>query len=330
MSDRIAQTVVRSYLEPEVEPLFHPDSYGYRPKRSALDAVAACRERCWRNDWVIDLDIRAFFDTLDHDLVMRSVAKHTNLSWVLLYVQRWLKAPLQTADGALVPRDRGTPQGSAISPLLANLFLHYAFDRWMAGVFPDVRFERYADDAVIHCKTKNQADHILGCLGERMTEVGLELHSGKTKIVYCKDSNRGGSYENERFTFLGYTFGPRLAANRHGRWFVSFVPAVANDALKAFRSKVRRWRLHLWVTAELNEIAEFINQIVRGWIGYYGRFYRSQLLPTLRHINNYLIRWAQQKYKRLKGRTTRTRDWLTRIAERDPGLFVHWQFGATP
>ena len=329
VSDRIAQTVVRSYLEPEVEPLFHPDSYGYRPKRSALDAVAACRERCWRNDWVIDLDIRAFFDTLDHDLVMRSVAKHTNLSWVLLYVQRWLKAPLQTVDGALVPRDRGTPQGSAISPLLANLFLHYAFDRWMAGVFPDVRFERYADDAVIHCKTKNQADHILGCLGERMTEVGLELHSGKTKIVYCKDSNRGGSYENERFTFLGYTFGPRLARGARGD-FVSFSPAVSNPATKAIRAKIKAWRLHHRSESSLSQLADAVNSIVRGWVTYYGRFYRSRLYPSLHQINEYLLRWAMQKYKRLKNRTTRARAWLASIAERQPELFVHWRLGLVP
>jgi RNA-directed DNA polymerase len=243
VSDRVAQTVVRLYLEPEVEPLFHPDSYGYRPGRSALDAVGVCRERCWSSDWVIDLDIRAFFDSLDHELVLRVVAKHTNLPWVLLYVRRWLQAPLQTADGTLLARDRGTPQGSAISPLLANLFLHYAFDRWLSGKFPTVTFERYADDAVIHCRSRAQARQVLARVADRMAEVGLELHPDKTRIVYCKDKNRRGSYEHEQFTFLGYTFGPRLAASPHGH-FVSFSPAVSNSATKAIRAKIRDWRLH--------------------------------------------------------------------------------------
>ena len=161
VADRIAQTVVRSYLEPEVEPMFHPDSYGYRPGRSALDAVATCRERCWKRDWVIDLDIRAFFDTIPHSLMLKAVSRHTDLRWVLLYIERWLEAPLQREDGTLVQRDRGTPQGSAISPLLANLFLHYAFDTWLTKEFPFVSFERYADDAVVHCKTKAQARYVL-------------------------------------------------------------------------------------------------------------------------------------------------------------------------
>lgn len=329
VSDRVAQTVVRLYLEPEVEPLFHPDSYGYRPGRSALDAVAACRERCWSSDWVIDLDIRAFFDSLDHDLVLRTVAKHTDLAWVLLYVRRWLQAPLQAADGTLTPRDRGTPQGSAISPLLANLFLHYAFDRWLAREFPSVSFERYADDAVIHCVSRAQAQHVLGRLVERMTEVGLELHSDKTRIVYCKDSNRKRSHEHEQFTFLGYTFGPRLADGAHSH-FVSFSPAVSNRAAKAIRAKIRDWRLHQRSESSLSQLADTVNSIVTGWVTYYGRFYRSRLYPSLRHINDYLLRWAMQKYKRLRNRTTRARAWLKTIAGRQPQLFVHWRLGVLP
>ena len=329
VSDRVAQTVVRCYLEPEVEPLFHPDSYGYRPGRSALDAVGVCRERCWGSDWVIDLDIRAFFDSLDHDLVLRTVEKHTDLAWVLLYVRRWLQAPLQMGDGTLVPRDRGTPQGSAISPLLANLFLHYAFDRWLSREYPWIRFERYADDAVIHCVSRNQARYVLDRLAVRMTEVGLELHSDKTRIVYCKDSNRGGSHEHERFTFLGYTFGPRLAAGAHGR-FVSFSPAVSNPATKAIRAEIRVWRLHQRSESSLSQLADAINSIVRGWVTYYGRFYRSRLYPSLRHINEFLLRWAMQKYKRLRNRTTRARAWLKTIAGRQPQLFVHWRLGLVP
>ena len=195
VADRIAQTVVRAYLEPEVEPFFHPDSYGYRPGRSALDAVATCRQRCWKKDWVIDLDLKAFFDSIPHDLLLKAVSKHTDLAWVLLYVRRWLVAPLQREDGTIVERDRGTPQGSAISPLLANLFLHYAFDRWMAREFPAVAFERYADDAVAHCATEAQARKVLDAIAARMAEVGLELHPDKTRIVYCKDADRRGSAE---------------------------------------------------------------------------------------------------------------------------------------
>jgi RNA-directed DNA polymerase len=327
VADRVAQTLVASYLEPEVEPLFHPDSYGYRPGRSALDAVARCRERCWRNDWVVDLDIRAFFDTIPHSLLLKAVARHTDRRWVLLYIERWLKAPLQKRDGTLVSRDRGTPQGSAISPLLANIFLHYAFDRWIAGTFPEVSFERYADDAVVHCRSKAEAERVRAAIAERFEQVGLELHPDKTCIVYCKDSNRRGSFEHERFDFLGFTFAPRAATNKHGDTFVSFSPAASNVALKEIRRKIRRWRLHRWVSADLRDLAEEINPVVRGWVNYYGRFYRTRLIPTLAHINGYLVRWAQGKYKRLRGRQARTRAWLRAVHSREPQLFVHWQPG---
>jgi RNA-directed DNA polymerase len=330
VSDRIAQTVVRSYLEPEVELIFHPDSYGYRPGRSALDALATCRGRCWKDDWVIDLDIRAFFDSLDHDLVLRAVSKHTDLRWVLLYVQRWLKSPLQRADGTLVQRDRGTPQGSAISPLLANLFLHYAFDNWLAREFPTVSFERYADDAVVHCETEAQARHVLDAIARRMAQVGLELHPDKTRIVYCKDANRPGSYEHERFNFLGYTFRQRLVKSKHGKYFAGFTPAVSDDAAKALRREIRTWRLHRRSDTSLTGLAERINPVVQGWINYYGRFTKSKLHPSLQRINDYLIRWAMRKYKRLRGRRTRTAQWLASIYKREPTLFAHWRLGLQP
>jgi RNA-directed DNA polymerase len=330
VADRVAQTVVAMQLEPEVEPMFHPDSYGYRPGRSALDAVAACRRRCWRNDWVIDLDIKAFFDSIDHDLLLKAVSKHADRRWVMLYVERWLKAPLQCEDGTLVSRDRGTPQGSAISPLLANIFLHYAFDNWMARKFPNVRFERYADDGVVHCRSEAQARMVLRAIAERFRRVGLALHPEKTRIVYCKDSNRDRSAEHEQFSFLGYTFRPRLAKDKDGVGFVNFLPAASDEALKAFRGKVRRWRLHRWVTADLRHLAEEINPVVRGWVNYYGRFYRSKLTPTLRHINEYLLRWAKGKFRRFRRRTTRTRTWLKTVSRRDPALFVHWEWGAVP
>ncbi|MFI6731250.1 group II intron reverse transcriptase/maturase, partial [Streptomyces atratus] len=195
VGDRIAQTVVAQVLERKVEPIFHPDSYGYRPRRSALDAVEVCRRRCWKADWVIDLDIRKFFDSVPWDLIVKAVEANTDLPWVVLYVRRWLNAPLQLPDGTLQQRDRGTPQGSAVSPVLANLFLHYAFDTWMARKFPAIRFERYVDDAVLHCFSERQARFVLKAFMERMDEVGLALHPEKTRIVYCRDGTRRGSHE---------------------------------------------------------------------------------------------------------------------------------------
>ena len=330
VSDRIAQTVVRLYLEPEVEPMFHPDSYGYRPGRSALDAVEACRRRCWNRDWVIDLDIRAFFDSLDHELVLKAVSAHTQQRWILLYLRRWLTAPLQRQDGTLVQRDRGTPQGSAISPLLANLFLHYAFDSWLATQFPAVSFERYADDAVVHCVSKAQAEHVLGAIEDRMAQVGLEVHPGKTRIVYCKDDTRRGRHEHERFTFLGYTFRPRLAKSKRGNFFVSFLPAVSDDAKKAIGKQIRRWRINLRSDKTITDFARSINPVVQGWINYYGRFYKSRLYPVLRRINAYLLRWATRKYKRLRGHLLRAVRWLQNVARREPALFAHWRLGVRP
>ena len=328
VADRVAQTVACLYLEPQVEPLFHPDSYGYRPGRSALDAVATCRQRSWKFDWVIDLDLHAFFDTLDHDLALRAVAKHADQRWILLYVERWLKAPLQRVDGTLLQRDRGTPQGSAISPLLANLFLHYAFDLWMAREFPGCPFERYADDGVIHCRGEAEAHMILAALGKRMAQVGLELHPDKTRIVYCKDTHRTSSFEHEQFTFLGYTFRPRSARSRHGL-FTSFSPAVSNDAAQRLRTEIKRWRLHLRSDRSLEDLARWVNPIVRGWIQYYGRFTPHELHPVLRQLNEYLRRWAKRKFKRLRHSPWRQWTWLHGVGCRQPNLFAHWKLVGT-
>jgi RNA-directed DNA polymerase len=221
VADRVAQTVAYLYLEPEVEPVFHPDSYGYRPGRSAHYALATCRQRCWKYDWVLDLDLESFFYSLDHSLVLKAVAHHTNLRWILLYVGWWLKAPLQVEDGTLKPRDRGSPQGSGISPVLANIFLHYALDLWLVREFPDIPFERYADDAILHCKSEAQARELRDAIIERLARVGLELNLDKTRVVYCKDSKRKGSHDHERLDFLGYTFRPRLARSRAGEKFVA-------------------------------------------------------------------------------------------------------------
>jgi group II intron reverse transcriptase/maturase len=331
VADRVAQTVARLYLEPEVESLFHPDSYGYRPGRSAHDALATCRQRCWRYNWAIDLDLRAFFDSLDHSLVLKAVAHHTNLRWILLYVERWLKAPLALEDGTLRQRDRGSPQGSAISPVLANIFLHWALDMWMVREFPDVPFERYADDEILHCNSEQQAQIVLDAIVERLAQVGLGLNLDKTRIVYCKDANRPGSHEHERFTFLGYTFRPRLVRSKADVVFVSFAPAISDDAAKAIRRTIRRWRLHARSGTTLAELARAINPIVRGWINYYGRFYLSELTRSLVRINTYLMRWATRKCKRLRTHPTRAWRMLGAVAASQPDLFAHWDLpGARP
>jgi RNA-directed DNA polymerase len=326
VADRIAQTAAAMALEPGVEKIFHPDSYGYRPGRSALDAVAACRERCWHSDWVIDLDIKGFFDNLDHDLVMRAVAHHTDQKWILLYVQRWLKAPLQRPDGTLVARDRGSPQGSAISPLLANLFMHYAFDAWMAREFPDVRFERYCDDVVIHCRSQDQACLVRDAVARRLAECGgLQLHPDKTRIVYCQDGKRRESYEHTSFTFLGYGFRVRKVRTRRGDYFFSFNPAISDEAAKRIRAQIRSWRLHLRSSWTLKELAREVNLTARGWINYYGRFYPSELTYSLNRINAYLVRWVVQKYKRYRGRWMRAREALRKAERIYPYLFAHWK-----
>jgi RNA-directed DNA polymerase len=330
VADRVAQTVARMYLEPKVEPVFHPDSYGYRPKRSALDAVGACRGRCWRTDWVVDLDIKKFFDTVPHDLVLKAVAHHTDQRWILLYVRRWLQAPMQQQDGSLVARDRGTPQGSAISPLLANLFMHYAFDAWMVREFPNIPFERYCDDAVVHCGSEGQARRVRDAIAVRLAQVGLELHPDKTRIVYCKDDDRRGDHEVTSFTFLGYTFRPRLAKNKYGKHFVSFLPAVSRDAVVAMSREIRSWHIAKRSDKSLDDLARMFNSIVQGWVNYYGRFYKSMLYPLLKRLNRALVRWACRKYKRLKRRERKAMRWLAEVARRAPGLFAHWRFGVRP
>jgi group II intron reverse transcriptase/maturase len=327
VADRVAQTVAAARLEKAVDPLFHPDSYGYRPGKSQLDAVGACRRRCWEYNWVIDLDVRKFFDSVRWDLIVRAVRKHTghDTRWIVLYVERWLAAPLRHPDGTLQERDRGTPQGSAISPVLANLFMHYAFDKWLEHNFPAVAFERYADDAVIHCVSEFQARKVLAALHERMGEVGLELHPGKTKIVYCKDSNRRGSAEHTSFTFLGYTFRARRARRADGVQFTSFLPAISKDALKKIRAEVRSWRLHRQMGKTSADIARWVNPKIRGWMNYYGAFSRSALYPLLRRISTYLMRWLMNKYKRHRTWKKARRAWAD-MARTWPRYFAHWDW----
>ena len=325
IADRVAQTVAAAALAPRTEVIFHGDSYGYRPGRSALDAVAVCRTRCWKKDWVIDLDVQKFSGSVPWDLMVKAVQANITASqqWVLLYVRRWLAAPLQMPDGRLVERDRGTPQGSAISPVLANLFMHYAFDTWLAREFPAVEFERYADDAVVHCAAHHEAEQVLAAVTARMEQVGLRLHPDKTRIVYCQDTARRGSHEHTSFTFLGFTFRPRKARGRQGKYFTGFLPAVSKDALNKMNARVRSWRLHRRTPATFTGLARLVNPVVRGWMQYYGRFYRSALGRLLARINAYLMRWIRNKYKRLRARGKAQRAFQG-AAQRYPRLFAHW------
>jgi RNA-directed DNA polymerase len=323
VADRIAQTAAAMLLEGKLEPIFHPDSDGYRPGRDCHDALAKARQRCWRKDWVLDLDIRAFFDSVPHDLLRKMVAHHTDERWVLLYIGRWLTAPMQMPDGTLVERERGTPQGSPISPLLANLFLHYAFDTWMANRHPSCPFERYADDILVHCDTEQKARNLLAAIAHRLGAFGLECHPDKTKIMYCKDANRRGDFEHTSFDFLGYTFRGRRARGRRG-YFVSFSPAMSGKARKAVNKKIRAWHLNRRSGTALAGLAEDINPTVRGWINYYGAFFRSELYSLARHLDGHLVRWAMRKYKRLRGHPKAAWAWLNAAKQREPRLFVHW------
>jgi RNA-directed DNA polymerase len=327
VSDRIAQMVVKSRLEPEVDPLFHPDSYGYRPGKSALDAVGQARQRCWRSDWIIDLDIKGFFDNIDQNLLMRAVKKHAKEKWIVLYIERWLQAPIQEEDGRLIQRERGTPQGGVASPLLANLFLHYAFDRWIAAKYPQVQFERYADDAIVHGRTEVEAQEVRAAIAARLEECRLELHPEKTKIVYCKDDDRRGTYPNEKFDFLGYTFRPRRSKNRKGKHFINFSPAVSDKAVRAIRAEIRSWSLPKRSDKSIEDLSRMFNPTVRGWLQYYGRYYRSALYPPMRKLDRALARWAYRKYKKLRGHLRRATHWIARMSRRDSRLFAHWQMG---
>ena len=331
VADRVAQTVVKMVLEPLVEPGFHGDSYAYRPGKSAIDAVGTARKRCWTADWVIDLDVKAFFDSMPHDLVERAVAHHTDSKWVRLYVGRWLRAPMQRPDGTLEARTKGTPQGGVASPLLANLFLHYVFDAWIQRTFPNVQFERFADDAIVHCRSERQAQYVLQAIRERFAQHGLELHPTKTQIVYCKDDDRKGEYERVAFDFLGYTFQPRRARNRHGKYFVSFLPAISARSAKAIRKVIRDWRMaSTRNNQQLEDLARLVDPYVRGWMNYYGQYYRSKCVQVLRKLNEALAAWARWKFRRFRRRERASMHWLGRIAQREPNLFALWHLGVRP
>ncbi len=326
ISDRIAQMVVKDILEPDVDPNFHDDSYGYRPGKSALDAVSKARQRCWHDDWVLDMDIRGFFDAIDHSLIMKAISQFTTNPWVLLYIKRWLEADVVFQDGTVEKRTKGTPQGGVISPLLANVFLHFVFDKWMEKYFPNIHFERYADDIVVHCRSYKQLKLVESKLKGRFYECNLELCPEKTKIVYCKDSNRTDDYTHYSFDFLGYTFRPRSSRSKTGQFFVSFSPAVSLKKLTLMRRTIRD---HPVITGNysigIEECARALNPIIQGWINYFGRFGKSSLTSLYLYINDKLTRWIMRKFKSLQRRITRAGNWLKNLYLNNPNLFAHWK-----
>ena len=330
IADRVAQKVVKDYLEPKLESVFSPNSFGYRPRRSAHQALEKARQMCRRYEWVIDLDIKGFFDTLDHALLMKAVRKHTQEKWVLMYIERWLQAPVQTPEGELEPSRQGSPQGGVISPLLANLFLHYAFDRWMEIHHPSVEFERYADDIVVHCATKEEAEHLLKQIRQRLAQVKLSLHPEKTKVVYCKNGKRLQNHDQISFDFLGFSFRPRKSKNRKGELFLGFDLGISNKAKKRIRAELRGLRLHRRTRSSLEDLAALLNPKLAGWWSYYGKF-RPYLLDVLwEEVDEHLLKWVRKRYKRFKGSTRRSRAWLKQVYQEDRTLFAHWQLGTGP
>jgi RNA-directed DNA polymerase len=330
VADRVAQTVVKQLIEPELDPIFLADSYGYRPRKSALDAIGVTRERCWKYDWVLEFDIKGLFDNIDHELLLRAVRKHVSCKWALLYIERWLTAPMEHADGMKAERTRGTPQGGVVSPILANLFLHYAFDLWMTRTHPDLPWCRYADDGLVHCRNEQEAQALKAELQARLAECHLEMHPTKTKIVYCKDGKRKGKYPNIQFDFLGYCFRPRLVRrSRDNTLFWGFNPAVSASALKAMRAAIRELNLQHRTDLPMDEIARQINPLLRGWIEYYGRYAPSALYPLLRYVNQMLLAWVMRKFKRFKAHKIRASRFLQKLSQEKAGLFVHWRLGMT-
>lgn len=331
VSDRIAQTVVKMHLEPALERSFHQDSYGYRPGKSAIEAVAITRQRCWKYGWLLEFDIKGAFDNIDHTLLKKALRKHTDCDWILLYIERWLKAPLQRPNGTLTERVRGTPQGGVVSPLLMNLFLHYVFDRWMEVNYPTLPFARYADDGVVHCRTLREAIRCKEVLERRFGECGLQLHPVKTKIVCCKSNRPGIDYPVTKFDFLGFEFRLRSAKTRDGRIFTGFLPAISPASAKAIRREMRRWNIPNKTDKSLEDLSRMFGPTLMGWINYYQHFHKSSMYPTMYNFNRKLVKWVTRKYKRFRRRPRRAHYWLGRVAHKEPNLFPHWKiFGLKP
>lgn len=330
VADRIAQATVRLLLEEALEPVFDDDSYGYRPGKSAHQALAQVRKRCWKYDWVVEFDIKKMFDNINHDKLLKALLHHVRTPWVVLYVKRWLVAPLELSTGEQRPRTCGTPQGGVASPVLANLYMHYAFDAWMRRRFPRIPFCRYADDGLLHCRTRQEAMFLLQKISERFAEVGLAIHPGKSRVVYCKDRNRRGDWETVSFDFLGYTFRPRRCIDKKGVVHPNFLPAVSPTAKKAMNREIRSWHISLRAAKEIDDLAARLNPTLQGWAIYYGHFYPTAMQPIWRNLNAHLIKWVRRKYKKLARRKRKAWRFLAKIASEKPKLFVHWRLGVLP
>lgn len=328
ISDRVGQMVIKMFIEPRLEEVFSPNSYGYRPGKNAHQALAKVRESCWKHDWVIDLDIKGFFDNIDHNKLMLAVEKHVSESWVKLYIKRWLEAPVFTVSGETIQKQgKGTPQGGVISPLLANLFLHYAFDKWLENTDKSVEYSRYADDVIIHCKSKAHAEQMLQSLHQRMKTVGLELHPLKTKIVYCRDHRRKGKHPKVKFDFLGYSFQPRTAfSKKKGKLFLGYDCAISISSRKRIADKLKALNVNKLSFKSIVGVAQYLNPLIRGWIQYYGKYRMYELKKVFRLLSTRLVWWARKRYKRYKTSIRKAYKWLATVREQFPTLFYHWNF----
>lgn len=328
ISDRVAQTVIKNQIEERLEKIFHPQSYGYRPKRSAHQALEQVRNNCWKYDWVIDLDIKNFFDDIDHDKLQKALSKHVKEKWILRYIERWLKAPLQTSNGEIVARTNGTPQGGVISPLLANLFLHYTLDVWLVRFNPTIEFVRYADDIIIHCWTQSQAEQSLQQIKERVEDCGLKLHPDKTKIVYCRDFRRQKKYQKVKFDFLGYTFQPRTSKSKKtGRLFLGFDCAISIQSRSRIFEQIRKMNIPRMRCDSIVGIAHHLNPKLRGWIRYFGKYRGYSLSKVFYILRIKLVRWARYHYKRYRNNLTKAYKWLDTVRKQFSSLFYHWHVG---
>ena len=327
VADRIAQGVVKDHLEPAMDKMFHDSSFGYRPGRSAHDALAQCHANCLQYAWVVDVDIKGFFDNISHEKLMGLLKQHTEEKWVLLYVERWLKAGIEQEDGSIMARTKGTPQGGVISPLLANLYLDHAFDKWMKQSNANNPFERYADDIVIHCRSKEEAEKLLAALENQMNEYSLTLHPEKTKVVYCKNYRRNEEHDQNSFTFLSYTFRPRPAKDKFdsNKLIVLFNGAISNAAKTSIRKAIRKVLNPQWTSGKLEAFAKVLNPKIRGWINYYGKFFKMRMIRTFNYLDSLIMRWIANKYKITS--KAETVEKFKRIKEETPLMFYHWKFG---
>jgi RNA-directed DNA polymerase len=328
VGDRVAQQVVKSYIEPRFEAIFADNSYGYRPKKSAHSAIKEVQQNVLKYSWVLDLDIKEFFENVSHELLMKALRKHVSEQWVLMYIQRWLEAPVQLEDGSIKePTGKGTPQGGVISPLLANLYLHYCVDKWLEKHYPEIKMVRYADDLIIHCGSYAIATQILSTLTARLTACGLTAHPEKTKIVYCKKDKRNLEGYPVQFDFLGFSFQPIRYKLKTGGSFLQFDCKMSRKSKVRITEELKKSEFHRKSQWSIQGIANLLNPKIRGWIQYYGKISKRSLKPVFYYLHQRIIRWILNKYKSFKGSKVKAIAWLRAIGKSYPNLFYHWELG---